>query len=365
MERSSYCNIPESINKKINLNLLKKPDHPIFIIGQILKKYFSSQQYEIFEDLPKFVETSKNFDDLLIPKNHCTRNKTDTYYANESYVLRTHMTAHSPELLKDHDSFIAIGDVYRKDEVDKCHYPIFHQLDGVKKVPSGTDPIELLKSTLSSLVEYLFPGCAYRFNSDYFPFTNPSFEVEVFYNGKWLEILGCGIFHKEITKNPDYDYIAFGLGLDRLAMIFFEIPDIRLFWTDNPKFLDQFTYNGNEISVYKKYVPFSNMEPMSKAISFYLPDDEVLINEVDKSFSWTNINSFYELARETFSDDIESIELFDKYYNKKKNQYTHALKFTFSPTADITNHAKFTEMTNGKMNEFSKLIQEKLKVIVK
>jgi phenylalanyl-tRNA synthetase alpha chain len=360
MEKSSFCNIPVSIEKKINKNIYKQVDHPIYIICQILKKYFSELEYKIFEDLPKFVSTKNNFDDLLIPKNHCTRNKTDTYYLDESTVLRTHMTSHSVELLKTNDSFITIGDVYRKDEIDKCHYPIFHQLDGVKKVPKGTEPVELLKSTLSSLVEYLFPKCEYRFNSDYFPFTNPSFEVEVFYNGKWLEILGCGIFHKEITKNTDYDYIAFGLGIDRLAMVFFEIPDIRLFWSDSEKFLQQFKFTDKKISEYNKFIPFSNFKSMSKSISFWLPDKEIISNE--KTFEWTNINSFYELARELFSDDVESIQLIDKFHNPKINRYSNAFTLTFSPIAEIINHAKFTELVNNKMSNFGELLEQKLNV---
>jgi len=363
MEKTSFCNIPDSINKKINKNVYKQPNHPIFIICQILKKYFLEKEYEIFEDLPKFVSTKNNFDDLLIPQTHCTRNKTDTYYLNESTVLRTHMTSHSVELLTKHDSFITIGDVYRKDEIDKCHYPIFHQLDGVKKVPKGTDAIELLKGTLSSLVEYLFPKCEYRFNSDYFPFTHPSFEVEVLYNDKWLEILGCGIFHKEITKNADYDYIAFGLGIDRLAMIFFEIPDIRLFWSDSDKFLEQFKYSDKKITEYNKFIPFSNVDSISRDTSFWLPDKEVIVNDEKQNFTWTNINAFYELAREIFGDNVEAVELFDKFYNVKKNKYSHSFRLTFSPTADIVNPAKFTEETNENMRDFDKLLSEKLDVI--
>jgi phenylalanyl-tRNA synthetase alpha chain len=362
MERSNFCNIPVSIDKKISKDLYKQIDHPIYIICKILKKYFSEKKYIVFEDLPKYVSTKNNFDDLLIPKNHCTRNKTDTYYLNESTVLRTHMTSHSAELLSEHDSFITIGDVYRKDEIDKCHYPIFHQLDGVQKVPIGTDPVQLLKSELSSLVEYLFPKCEYRFNSDYFPFTNPSYEVEVFYNGKWLEILGCGIFHKEITKNMDHDYIAFGLGIDRLAMIFFEIPDIRLFWSDSEKFLTQFKYLDKNITLYNKFIPFSNIDSISKDISFWLPSESVVTSSNDNSFIWTNINSFYELARDIFSDDIEAVELIDKFYYQKKNKYSHTFRLKFSPTAEISDPGKFTEMTNNKMKEFAKMVCEKLNV---
>ena len=362
MERTTYCNIPDSINNKMNKNIYKQVNHPIYIICQILKKYFSEKGYEIFDNLPKIVSTKNNFDDLLIPKTHCTRKKTDTYYLNESMVLRTHMTSHSAELLTKYDSFITIGDVYRKDEIDKCHYPIFHQLDGVKKVPIGTNSVELLKTTLSSLVEYLFPKCEYRFNNDYFPFTNPSFEIEVFYNEKWLEILGCGIFHKEITKNRDHDYIAFGLGIDRLAMIFFEIPDIRLLWSDSEKFTEQFEYSDKKITEYNKFISFSNIDSINRDISFWLPNDEIITNEIDKSFTWNNINGFYEFAREIFGDDVECVQLFDKFFNQKKNKYSHSFRLTFSPTVDIINPAKFTELANKKMIEFSRLLPEKLNV---
>jgi phenylalanyl-tRNA synthetase alpha chain len=322
------------------------------------------KQYEIFDNLPKFVSVKNNFDDLLIPKNHCTRNKTDTYYLNENTVLRTHMTSHSPDLINNYDAFITIGDVYRKDEIDKCHYPIFHQLDGVKKVPKGEDAIELLKKTLSSLVEYLFPKCEYRFNNDYFPFTEPSFEIEVLYNDKWLEILGCGIFHKEITKNQDYDYIAFGLGIDRLAMIFFEIPDIRLLWSDNEKFIEQFKYSDKTINEYNKFRPFSNIETISKDTSFYIPNQEIILSN-DENFTWSNINSFYELVREFFGDTIETVILFYKYYNKKNNKYSHTFSLTFSPTANIINGAEFNKEINEKMNTFIPQLVEKLGVVIR
>ena len=364
MERTSYSNIPDSINKKISLNIFKQQDHPIQIICTILKKYFKEKNFVIYEDLSKVVHVKNNFDDLLIPTSHCTRNKTDTYYQNENYVLRTHMTAHSVELLKIHDSFITIGDVYRKDEIDKNHYPIFHQLDGVIKVSKETNSTDLLKETLSNLVEYLFPNCTYRFNADYFPFTEPSFEVEVFYNGKWLEILGCGIFHKKITMDENNEYIAFGLGIDRLAMIFFEIPDIRLFWSSEKKFLTQFKFEDKPINTYNKFVPFSKIDSIYKDVSFWLKEEDLEISN-NPEFTWKNANSFYELAREMFVDNIEKVELIDKFYNNKKNTYSNTFRLTFSPNVEISNPSEFNSEINKKMEDFCKILYTKVNVILR
>lgn len=363
LDTSTSCNIPKSIFDKLNKNLHKQPDHPIFIIAKILSKYFENLGYSVFDNLQKNVTVEDNFDKLLIPLSHPSRKKTDTYYLNDNTVLRTHMTCHSHSLLKSNKKFITIGDVYRKDEIDKCHYPIFHQLDGVFMINKDEDKEKSLKKILSDIIEFLFPKCEYRFNTDYFPFTEPSFEAEVLYNNKWLEILGAGILHKEITDDLENEYIAFGLGIDRLAMIFFEIPDIRLFWTSDNKFLNQFKYN-DDLSIVNKFKPYSKIDPIDKDISFWIEEDEIeKINETE--FNWNNVNSFYELVREYFGDDIECVKLIDSFYYKKKNKYSNAFRLTFSPTAELNSLAFFCETTNKKMEQFGEHLKNKLNVEVR
>lgn len=356
-------NIPDSIKLKIGKNLHKKENHPIYIIKNIIYNYFRNKNngynFEFFEDFDPYVSITDNFDLLRIPLDHPSRRKSDTYYLNENTVLRTHTSAHQNELLKKgHTCFLVSGDVYRKDEVNATHYPVFHQLEGVCIVQENVNPKDELLKTLSGLVEHLFPNCEYRVAADYFPFTDPSFEIEVKYNDKWLEILGCGVIHKEILdhNNIKKSGYAFGLGLERLAMILFDIPDIRYFWTDNRKFLDQFS--NNNIS---KFVPYSNLDSVTKDISFWINSNE--IEESDSKFVWTNTNDFYELVRNMSDDSIENVELFDTFKNNKKMTYSHSFRITIRPCSHTENNlSALTIYANDFMNNLRNVVATKLNV---
>jgi phenylalanyl-tRNA synthetase alpha chain len=187
------------------------------------------------------------FDDLRVGKDHVSRKPSDTYYLNENTVLRTHTSAHQTHFISSGiKAFLCTGDVYRRDEIDSSHYPIFHQMEGVRifddnDFPKGISIIDSkkiieddLKNILTGLAKHLFGNVEMRWRNDYFPFTEPSFELEILFNGDWLEVLGCGVIHDEVMNNsgkPNKYGWAFGLGLERLAMILFDIPDIRLFWS--------------------------------------------------------------------------------------------------------------------------------------
>eukprot|EP01084_Bolivina_argentea_P087611 158229_1 len=170
-----------------------------------------SESAHVLDNLNEIVTTIQNFDDLLIPIDHPSRNITDTYYVDNNHILRPHTSAHQTEMMrKGLKSFLIVGDCYRKDTIDATHYPIFHQMEGVriwKKTEMNENDVENdLKLTLNNLVEFLFPGNPYRWNDDYFPFTDPSFEMEVKINNDnndddWLEIFGSGVIHKNILKN--------------------------------------------------------------------------------------------------------------------------------------------------------------------
>jgi len=239
------------------------------------------------------------------------------------------------------------GEVYRKDEIDSTHYPVFHQLDAVRiihrdklfknnpdleifetsykinpdsysavnsnskcidqsKQPCHTlEAVKLteheMKKHLVGLSKALFGDeINYRWVDNYFPFTQPSWELEIFYNNKWLEVLGSGIMRNEILQrcgvHNSIGY-AFGLGLERLAMILFDIPDIRLFWSNDSGFLNQF--DETNLDKIPKYKAISSYPQCINDISFWLPENVSLEN-----FS---VNDFYDLARNIAGDIIEQV----------------------------------------------------------
>lgn len=323
-------NITDFIKNKLNMKLHNQQNHPIEIMKNHVYNYFNSldkYKFKIFDNLEPVVSIEDNFDKLLIPPNHPARSTSDTYYVDETHVLRTHTSAHQNQLLSEgHTSFLVTGDVYRKDEIDSKHYPIFHQMEMLTFVEG--DPVTELKSIISGLVEYLFPNCKYRFNSDYFPFTDPSFETEVEFEGNWLEILGCGVVHQDILKNNNIHNktaIAVGFGLDRLTMIFTEIPDIRYLWSTHNRFLDQ--YADGKLNKFKKY---STIPDQAKDISFY----------VNNSFKE---NDLMESIR-VFSEDVKEVKLLSEYLNTKLNKLSKTYRITYSPMdPNMSNPAEFTK----------------------
>jgi phenylalanyl-tRNA synthetase alpha chain len=303
-------NIPESIQakrlKKYHLN----SSHPICQLKNHIYDFFKG--FDKIDDLNEVVSTHQNFDSLLIPQNHPARSWNDSYYINENSLLRTQTSSHQTEMmLKGYDKFLVTGDVYRKDTIDKTHYPVFHQMEGVKLMEHGTDVMLDLKNTLSGLVEHLYPNQEYRFLEDSFPFTIESIQCEVKMGENWMEILGAGIIHPQILKNCNIDKTgwAFGLGLDRLVMNFCQIPDIRYMWSDDERFINQFN-NGLKI-----FEPYSKYPETYKDISFYVNDYHENHEEL-----WVEHNNFCENIREIGGDIVESVAVIDKFFNKKLNK---------------------------------------------
>jgi phenylalanyl-tRNA synthetase alpha chain len=304
-----------------------------------------------FDNLDPIVSLSDNFDKLLIPQDHPARSKSDTYYVNENLVLRTHTSAHQCQLLEQgHTNFLVTGHVFRKDEIDRFHYPVFHQMEGVMKV----DNVASLFDCLDHLVRYLFPNAEYKISKDYFPFTDPSYEVEVLHNGKWVEILGAGMVHENILKTNSLkgNYMAFGLGLERLCMIFFDIPDIRLFWSNDAKFTEQFT-----AGTITKFKPYSLLPSQSDDISFWInPSQLILENNNPK---WLQENDFNDFVRNQYPSWIESVTLIDSFTHPKTHRSSRTYKISFSPdNSNITNLATFTEMRIEMFNSLKNKIRE-------
>jgi phenylalanyl-tRNA synthetase alpha chain len=290
--------------------------------------------YKTHNELFPIVTTGQNFDSLGFPLDHVGRNRTDTYYINKETVLRTHTSAHQADTFRSNESegYLISADVYRRDAIDRSHYPVFHQMEGgrtwdrqqagrdgkavadviwddVKRLPKHDIAVEdpnppfhiernplqsrhapeeaeaiaaHLKRSLEDMVVTIFNaarGAAdsaipdeplkVRWVEAYFPFTSPSWELEVFWQGDWLEVLGCGVVSQPILDNasvPNRVGWAFGIGLERIAMLLYSIPDIRLFWSKDTRFLSQFS----ESQPIKRFVPFSKYPACFKDVSFWL-----------------------------------------------------------------------------------------------
>ena len=226
-------NVTDNIFQKLGVNLHHRKDHPLGIIKGAIFQYFEESapgKFKLFEDLYPVVTTKQNFDELLIPADHISRSDNDTYYVNSETVLRCHTSAHQAELLREkHDNFLVIGDVYRRDTIDATHYPVFHQMEGVKIFdPSeweaaGMSEVEYverdLKQTLEGLAKHLFGDVECRWVDAYFPFTDPSIELEIFFNGEWLEGLGSGIRRQDPStwNNARWPEVRDGGGSGLLA----------------------------------------------------------------------------------------------------------------------------------------------------
>jgi len=225
--------------------------HPITKIMNNAIEIFESLKFECVEG-PEIEDDFHNFTALNIPESHPARAMHDTFYLENSFLLRTHTSSVQVRTMGEQNPpirIIAPGKVYRKDS-DITHTPMFHQIEGlyVDKNVSFSN----LKSVINIFLKNFFEedDLRIRFRPSYFPFTEPSAEVDIEYldskgNKNWLEILGCGMVHPNVLEmaNIDseiYSGYAFGLGVERLAMLKLGITDLRLFYENDLRFLKQF-----------------------------------------------------------------------------------------------------------------------------
>lgn len=246
-------NITPAIIDKLGRNLYLQPAHPLGILRALIEAHF--RDFTAHSGYSPIVSPAKNFDDLGFPADHPGRALSDSYYINRDAMLHTHTSAHEVELFARGDRrWLLTSDVYRRDEIDSTHYPVFHQMEGARSFGSSKEGVEELeadnarlshhlarsniiiediahssptnpipsvystehaermvlnlKLSLNSLMLALFGGRAgsaeeplrVRWIEAYFPFTSPSFEVEVFFHGKWIEILGCGLVQQRTMQ---------------------------------------------------------------------------------------------------------------------------------------------------------------------
>ena len=221
--------------------------HPINNMKDYIMLLLEDLGFEIING-PEIESEKYNFDMLNIKKSHPARQMHDTFYVeNKSMVLRTHTSpVQIRGMLKNKPpiAYISGGKVYRKDD-DATHLPMFHQIEGM--LVSNEVNFSQLKDLIYKIVFALFgEQTEIRFRPSYFPFTEPSAEVDIrSSNGKWLEILGCGLINPIVLKNCDIDSsqfsgLAFGLGVERIAMLKYGVNDIRDFYKANLDFLNQF-----------------------------------------------------------------------------------------------------------------------------
>jgi phenylalanyl-tRNA synthetase alpha chain len=368
-------------------------DHPLSITRQLFESQFP--RFKTYSSFSPVVTTTQNFDSLSFPLDHPGRSRTDTYYLNQSTVLRTHTSAHQADIFRanESDGYLIGADVYRRDAIDRSHYPIFHQMEGaltwdgyvpgdnrfcdaIKRdiMPLASHDAEVLdpnpvthpernplqahhtaevveaiaahlKRSIENAVLHIF-GRAREFAASadvsnheplkmrwveaYFPFTSPSWELEVFWQGDWLEVLGCGVVKQELLINAGVTSRvgwAFGIGLERIAMLLFNIPDIRLFWSQDRRFLDQF--GESRTPLITRFAPFSKHPPCYKDVSFWLASSGGAGGFGERAAQDFHENDFMELVRETCGDLVEDVRLTDEFTHPKTSRRSKCFRVNY------------------------------------
>ena len=220
--------------------------HPVTMITQRMQQFFVQAGFNVATG-PEVESDYYNFEALNIPSHHPARAMHDTFYFDAHYLLRTHTSPvqiRTMEHSKPPIRIICPGRVYRNDS-DQTHSPMFHQLEGLMVTESST--FAELKGLISEFLESFFAKeLTVRFRPSFFPFTEPSAEVDIVDdNGKWLEVMGCGMVHPQVLTNcgidsDKYTGFAFGMGIERFAMLYYGIDDLRLFFQNDVRFLKQF-----------------------------------------------------------------------------------------------------------------------------
>jgi phenylalanyl-tRNA synthetase alpha chain len=218
--------------------------HPVTVIEREMAAYFGSMGFSV-EEGPEVETEWHNFDALNTPADHPARDLHDTFFVDGGHVLRTQtstvqirvMTGRRPPF-----RFVTLGRVYRHD-YDATHSPMFHQIEGF--IVDERVTMADLKGVLYGFARHLMgPEVELRFRAHFFPFTEPSAEIDFSWNGGWLEWGGCGMIHPRVLENCGIDSarwqgFAFGMGIDRTAMLRFGVPNIHLFWDGDVRVLEQ------------------------------------------------------------------------------------------------------------------------------
>ena len=219
--------------------------HPLISTTEEIVDIFAGLGYRVSEG-PEIETDYYNFSALNIPEHHPARDMQDTFYLGDGRLLRTHTSPVQIRYLETNPPpvrVIAPGRVYRRDAVDATHSPVFHQVE-VLAIDEGLD-FTHLRGTVTTFLQRFFGDLPVRFRASYFPFTEPSAEVDVQWRGRWLEVMGCGMVDPAVLTGMGLDPerwsgFAAGLGVERFCMVRHGIDDIRRLYTSDQRFLDQF-----------------------------------------------------------------------------------------------------------------------------
>jgi phenylalanyl-tRNA synthetase alpha chain len=248
----SNLELNEKLEKeKIDVTLPSRPKmkgslHPVMNTIDEISTIFHGIGFDV-ADGPEIEDDFHNFTALNIPESHPARAMHDTFYVNKEYVLRTHTSPVQIRYMENNTPPIQIispGRVYRVDS-DATHSPMFHQVEGL--VINEDVNFANLKGVVQSFLQSFFEdeNLTIRFRPSYFPFTEPSAEIDMSWNDGWLEIGGCGMVHPNVLRHVNidpemYQGFAFGLGVERLTMLKYGINDLRHFFNHDLRFLEQF-----------------------------------------------------------------------------------------------------------------------------
>mgnify|MGYP001617031756 CR=1 FL=1 len=306
-------------------DLSRTPGNPISEMVESILRQPNFKDFDVIE-VPEVVPVSVSFDLFDFPIDHPARSKSDTYYIDDQHVLRTHTTVMWYYYLDDTSvkkkiahrepiGCFSFGKVYRKDEIDRQHMNVFHQMDGWYLIPKDQKIITTadLQDVLVSIAQAVFgPEVKHRFNPDTFPYTDPSLEMEIevemvnsdaSVGARWVEILGSGVVRGSVldkigVDSKIYNGWAFGFGLERLAIVSMDLPDIRLLWSQDERVKRQ-------LKLGHKFQEVSKFPPIVRDVSFI----------VDKSFI---PNNYFDLIRDIGGGLVEEVQLLDKYENAEK-----------------------------------------------
>ncbi|XP_078269986.1 phenylalanine--tRNA ligase, mitochondrial isoform X2 [Rhinoraja longicauda] len=315
-----YTNVTPKILSKVGRSLQNQRNHPLWLMKERIKDHFYTRYlnrrgnplFSMYDNLSPVVTTEQNFDSLLIPPDHASRRKGDNFYLNQTHMLRAHTSAHQRDLIRAGlNAFLVFGDVYRRDEIDKSHYPVFHQMEGVRLFTKH----ELFAKVQHGEELHLFEK-GYRTSCKQESHTLEAVKLLEFDLKQTLNKVMTHLFGK--AGAGDRVGYAFGLGLERLAMILYGIPDIRLFWSADERFCRQFQVTHIDQKV--TFQPLSKYPPLVNDISFWIPHEGY------------EENDFYDLVRNIAGDLVEKVTLIDRFSHPKTGKTSHCYRIMYRHT---------------------------------
>ena len=346
-------------------DLTRTEGSPVKAITEIVANISSFKNFDIIET-PEIISPVVVFDLFNFPKDHPARSASDTYYVDNEHILRPHTSLmwkyyfDIPEVKEKLEKYgsvgaLSFGKVYRRDEIDWQHSNILHQFDGLFVCKKDIKEIKQpdLENICSEVTRSLLgENIKEEFRVDKFPYTDPSIEMNVAWDDKWVEVNGAGIVHPQVLKNlnidPEiYNGWAFGFGADRLAMLKMKIPDIRLLWSTDERVTKQLT------DINKIYEPVSKYPASLRDISFI----------VDKNNF--NLNAYYESVRETIGNEYaEEVKLLDHYENEQKfgaNKTSYTFRVSYRNLERTLTNVEVNEMHE----KLHKMTEEKYKAEIR